>query len=176
MRSDPKISSLEERTYLGNLIMDAINGIFISYGIRIEQENIVTKEAMFKLSKKMKKKNKKKLKPDCNYNNDLEEDEEVEKFVRKLKRGTNKYKGMLPLKCFDYDGIGHFSSKFPYAKNKGSDEKQDPKKKKKNQKGYNRRNKRKFFKKHFYSKEDNPSSDKDDDSDNDSERVLFMEV
>jgi hypothetical protein len=42
-------------------------------------------------------------------------------FVRKLKKGTRKYKGMLPMKCFNYGGIGHFSSKCPH-KNKYSDE------------------------------------------------------
>jgi hypothetical protein len=176
MRFDPKISSLEERTDLDSLSMDELHGIFTAYEMRIEQENPVMKEAMFKASKKTKKKNKKKSKPDCSCNDDSEEDEEVENFVRKLKRGTDKYKGMLPLKCFNCDGIGHFSSKCPYAKNKGSDEEEDPKKKKKNQKGDKRRNKNKFFKKSFYSKEDNSSSDEDDDSDNDSERVLFMEV
>jgi hypothetical protein len=74
----------------------------------------------------------------------------VENFIRKLKIRTNKYKGMIPLKCFSCDGIGHFSSKFPYAKNKGSDKEEYPKKKKKIQKGDKRRNKNKFFKKSFY--------------------------
>jgi hypothetical protein len=77
--------------------------------------------------------------------------------VRKLKRGINKYKGILPLKCFNCDGIGHFASKFPYAKNSGSNEEEEPKKKKNNQKGDKRKNKMKFFKKKFYSKEDNSS-------------------
>jgi hypothetical protein len=49
----------------------------------------------------------------------------VENFIRKLKRGTHEYKGMLPLKCFNYDGICHFHSKCPYAKNKGSDEEEE---------------------------------------------------
>jgi hypothetical protein len=80
------------------------------------------------------------------------------------------------MKCFNCDGIDHFSSKSPYTKNKSSDEEEDPKKKKKIQKGDKRRNKKKFFKKSFYSKEDSSSSDEDDDSDNDSERVLFMAV
>jgi hypothetical protein len=71
----------------------------------------------------------------------------VENLVRKLKRGTDKYKGTLPLKCFNCDGIGHFSSKFPYAKNKGSDEEEYPKRNKKNQKGDKRRNKKRIFKK-----------------------------
>jgi hypothetical protein len=100
----------------------------------------------------------------------------VENFMRKLKIGTDKYKGMLPLKCFNCDGIGHFVSKCPYAKNKGSDEEEDPKKKNKNKKGDKRRNTNKFFKKIFYSKEDESSSDEDDDSDSDSQRVHFMTV
>jgi hypothetical protein len=58
----------------------------------------------------------------------------MENFVRKLKRGTRKYKGMIPFKCFNCGGIGKFSSKFPH-KNKESDEEEDPKRKKKNQKG-----------------------------------------
>ena len=83
---------------------------------------------------------------------------------------------MLPLKCFNCDGIGHFSYKFPYAKNKIRDEEEDPKKKKKIQNGDKRRNKNKLFKKIFYSKEDISSSDEDDDSDNDYKGVLFILV
>jgi hypothetical protein len=76
---------------------------------------------------------------------------------------------MIPLKCFNCHGIGHFSSKFPYAKNKCGDEEEYPKKKNINLKGDKRRNKTKFFKKSFYSRKDNSSLDKDDDSGNDSE-------
>jgi hypothetical protein len=65
-------------------------------------------------------------------------------FVRKLKRGTDKYKGVIPLKCFNCDGVGHFDSKCP-NKNKESDEEEDHKKKKKNQN--NKRNKRKISRK-----------------------------
>jgi len=73
----------------------------------------------------------------------------VENFVRKLKRETNIYKCMLPLKCFNCDGIDHFSYKCHYSKSRGSDQEEDPKKKNKNKKGDNRRNKNKFFKKSF---------------------------
>jgi hypothetical protein len=64
----------------------------------------------------MKKQNNKNSNPNYSCNDDSMEDEKVENFVRKLKRGTKKYKGMIPLKCFNYDGIGHFDSKFLYAK------------------------------------------------------------
>jgi hypothetical protein len=90
MRFDPKISTLEEITYLDSLSMDELHGIFIAYEMRIEQENLVMKEATFKASKKTKKQNKKNSKPDCNWSNDLWEYEEVENFVRKLRRRTRK--------------------------------------------------------------------------------------
>lgn len=37
-------------------------------------------------------------------------------FVRKLKRGSGKYKGKLPFKCFNYGRVGHFASKCAYTK------------------------------------------------------------
>jgi hypothetical protein len=78
------------------------------------------KEATFKESKKTKKKKMQESKPYCSCIDESDEDEEMENFVRKLKRGINKYKGMIPLKCFNCGGIGHFSSKCPH-KNKDSD-------------------------------------------------------
>jgi hypothetical protein len=118
MRFDPKISTLKERIDLDNLNMDELHGIFTAYEMRIKQENPVMKEATFKASKKTKKQNKKKSKPNCSCSNDSKEYEEVENFVRKLKRGTDNYKGMHQLKYFNCYGIGHFASKCPYAKNK----------------------------------------------------------
>lgn len=85
-----------------------------------------------------------------------------------------KYKGMLPLICFNCDGVGHFANKCPYKKKKGNEEENDPKKKKQIQKG--RRNKKKFFKKSLCTKEDSSSSDEDEINDSDIERVLFMAV
>jgi hypothetical protein len=95
MRFDPKISSLKERVDLATLSMDELHGILIAYEMRIEQDNPSRKEATFKASKKT---NKNKQKPKSNYscNNDSKEDEEIANFVRKLNRGTDMYKGMLP--------------------------------------------------------------------------------
>ena len=40
---DPKISSLEERTYLYSISMDELHGIFTTYEMRTEQENPIKK-------------------------------------------------------------------------------------------------------------------------------------
>jgi len=42
----------------------------------------------------------------------------VANFVRRLKKGSDKYKGKLPLSVFNCDGVGHFVNKCPYKKNK----------------------------------------------------------
>jgi hypothetical protein len=91
-----------------------------------------------------------------------EDDEEVANFVKRLNKGTNgRYRGKLPLICFNCDGIGHFANKFPH-------------KKKRNDEGYSKgkhtykdkRTTKKVFKKRLYTKEDISSSDEDEVSDN----------
>ena len=165
MRFGPKISALEERAYLSTISKYEIHGIFTSYEMRTKQENPVTKEATFKASNKTKNKHKQNSKPCCNCSHDSGEDAEMANFVRKLKKGTEKYKCMLPLKRFNYGCIGHFSSKCPHG-NKYSDEEEASKREKKYKKGNKRRNK--FFKKSFYSKEDSSSLEENDNySDND---------
>ena len=86
-------------------------------------------------------------------------------FVKRLKPGTEKYKGKLPLICFDCDGVGHFSNKCPYKKKKINEEEYDPKNKMQIQKG--RRNKNKFFKKSLCIKEENSSLDEYEVNDSD---------
>jgi hypothetical protein len=100
----------------------------------------------------------------------------MDNFISKLKKGTGKYKRMLPLKCFNCGGTSHFAYKCPHS-NKYSDEEYYYKRKRKYRKGNKKRRKRKFLKKTFYSKKDSSSLDKEDnDNDNDSKRVLFMVV
>jgi hypothetical protein len=59
MRFDSNISTLEEREDLATLTMDELHGTLTTYEMRTEQDNLVTKEATFKASKKTKKKERK---------------------------------------------------------------------------------------------------------------------
>jgi hypothetical protein len=159
-RFDPKISSIEEIKDLDNLKMDELHGILTAYEMRIEKdkkENPSRKEATFKASKKTKTKEYK-----TSDNSDSESDAEEANFVRKLKRGSGKYKGKIPFKCFNCGEVGHFVAKCPYAKNRNSNEKEDSSFK--NYKKGKTEKRRKFYrqKKNLYTNEDNNSSDDSD--------------
>jgi hypothetical protein len=173
MRFDPKISTLEERDDIDSISMDELHGIFTAYEMRIEQENPGIKEAAFKASKRSKQKSKQKEK-EYIINSDIsEDDEEVSNLVRRLKKGTDdRYKGKLPLICFNCDGIGHFANKCPYKKKKRNDE--DDSNRKQTYKG--QRTKNKAFKKSFYTKEDSSSSDEYEINKSETERLLFMAI
>ena len=73
-------------------------------------------------------------------------------FIKKIERGTGKYKGNLPLKCFRCGRNGHFASKCPYPKQDDSDEKEASRKFKKGKMG----NKKKYYQKQkiIYTMED----------------------
>jgi hypothetical protein len=139
--------------------------------MRIEQENPNIKEATFKVSKNSKQKGRQKEEHSSN-SDVLEDDGEVANFVKILNKGTNgRYKGKIPLICFNCDDIGHFSNKCPYNK-------------KRNDEGYSKGKQtykgkittKNFFKKSLCIKEDISSSDEDEVNDSETERVLFMAV
>jgi hypothetical protein len=122
MRFDPKISALEEITDMNSISMDELHGIFTTYEMRTEHENLDIKEASFKSSKQSKKKGKQKEKKHSNTSDVSEDDEEVANFVKKLNKGTNdRYRGKLPLICFNCDGIGHFDNKCPHKKKRNDE-------------------------------------------------------
>jgi hypothetical protein len=163
MRFDSKISALEEREDLATLTMDELHGTLTTYYMRTENHNIVMEEVTFKSSKKTKKKSNQKEKSDSSNNNILEDDEEVANFVKRLKRGTEKYRGKIQLICFNYDSIGHFYNKCPHKKKKRNEEYDS--KRKNIYKGKITKNN--FFKKSLCTKEDSSSSDEDEVNDTD---------
>lgn len=72
--------------------------------MRISNGNPITKNSSIKADKKPKEE----LDDSC-----CESNEEEAKFVRKLKRGSGKYKGKLPFKCFNCGKVCHYASKCP---------------------------------------------------------------
>ena len=105
MRSLPdrfnlKFSAIEELNDLKTLEFDQLLGTLTTYEMRIVKDKPTSREASFKAEK----------------NEDSEPDEIEEKIVKRLKKGSRKYKGKLPFKCFNYGKIGHFANKCPHKR------------------------------------------------------------
>jgi hypothetical protein len=99
-RFNPKVSAIEELNDLKTLQFDQLLGTLTAYEMRIIKDKPTSREESFKADK----------------NEDSEPDEIEAKFVKRLKKGSGKYKGKLPFKCFNCGRIGHFSNKCPHKK------------------------------------------------------------
>ena len=144
--------------------MDELYGILIAYQLRLGIDNLPKGEATFKVIKKTKSQKKK---PQTNHNE--ESDEEEANFIKKLQKGSGKYKGKLPYKCFNCGKIGNFQEKCPYPKEDSEDEDDKNKQYKKEGKFHYKKNYK--GKKNFYSKEEDISSFEISD-----DEVLFLVV
>jgi hypothetical protein len=142
-RFNLKVSSIEELNDLKTLEFDQLLGTLIAYEMRIGKDKPTSREASFK----------------ADQNEDSEPDEIEAKFVKRLKKGSGKYKGKLPFKCFNYGKIGHFANKCPH---KGKDQTCDDEEKHKHINFFKENN----FKKKILcvNNDDDPSDDEDNDS------------
>ena len=107
MRYDSKVSTLEERDDLKKVIVDDLHVILTAYEMRTWHDKNSKKEATLKVTSK-------------NQSENLDDEEAL--FVSRLNKGTGKYKGKLPLKCFNCGRIGHFSHNCSYPKQEDSDD------------------------------------------------------
>ena len=115
MKYDSKVSTLEEWDDLDLLIVYELHEIPTAYEMITVLNESSRKEAAFKASSK-------------NQTENLDDEEAL--FIKKIEKGTGKYKGKLPLKCFNYGIIGHFASKCTYPKQDDNDERETSKFKK----------------------------------------------
>ena len=97
--------------------------------------------------------------------------EETANFIKKLKKGTWKYKGNIPLICFNCGKIGHFSNKCPYPKKEESHDERTFK----DQKKIKTKDKKNLYKnkKTFFTQEDSSSSEESEDEE---PEILFMGI
>jgi hypothetical protein len=142
-RFNSKVSVIEEISDLKTLTLDELLGTLTTYEMIITKGKSTTREASFKVEK----------------NKDSNIDEIEANFVRRQKKGSCKYKGKLPFKCFNYGKIGNFSSKCPH---KIKDHTYDNEEKHKHKKVYKENN---FKKKSLcVNNDDDPSDDESSDS------------
>jgi hypothetical protein len=142
-RFNSKVSAIEEITDLKKLTLDQILGTLTTYEMRITKGIYTTREAPFKVEK--------------NTNSDIDDIEA--NFVRRLTKGSGKYKGKFPFKIFKCGKIGHFENKCPH---KRKDHTYDDEEKQKQKNVYKENN---FKKKSLCVNNDgDPSDDENDDS------------
>jgi hypothetical protein len=142
-RFNTKVSTIEELSDLKALEFDQILGMLTAYEMRIIKDKPTSREASFKAYK----------------NEDFELDEIEAKFVRRLKKGSWKYKGKLPFKCFNCCKIGHFENKWPHEIRDQTYDGEEKHKHKNFFKGNNFKNKSLCV-----NNDDDPSDNEDNDS------------
>eukprot|EP00253_Pinus_taeda_P014536 PITA_14536 len=106
---DSKVSAIEEKQNLQSLTMSQLHEILTAYEMR-KGGPLDKRETAFKALGK----------GDYNESRYMFEEEEESNFVKNLRRGTGRFRGKLPFKCFACGRVGHYVAKCPH-KDKGKE-------------------------------------------------------
>ena len=102
-RFESKVFAIEEKENLLNLTMSQLHGIPTAYEMR-KGGSSDRRESTFKASGK----------GDYDELGHASEEEEESNFVKNLQRGTRRFKGKFPFKCFACGSVGHYAAKCPH--------------------------------------------------------------
>ena len=91
---ESKVSAIEEKQNLQNITMSQLHRILTAYEMRKGGPSD-KREAAFKASGK----------GDYNDSGHISEEEEESNFVKNLQRGSGRFKGKLPFKCFAFGRV-----------------------------------------------------------------------
>eukprot|EP00253_Pinus_taeda_P001772 PITA_01772 len=100
---DSKVSAIEEKQNLQSITMSQLHKILTAYEMRKGGPSD-RRETAFKASGK----------GDYNELGHMLEEEEEPNFVKKFQRGTGRFRGKLPFKCFACGRVSHYAAKCPH--------------------------------------------------------------
>eukprot|EP00253_Pinus_taeda_P025321 PITA_25321 len=102
---EPKVSAIQEKQDLQIITMTQLHGILTAFEMRKGGPSDM-RQATFKDLAKGKE--------EPNESGHISEEEDEVNFVKKLQRGSGRFRGKLPFKCFACGRVDHYATKCPH--------------------------------------------------------------